>query len=145
MPRRMVFRLLALTTTAAVALGLAGSASAGGDLPTVVGAPASGTWDTTHTYAVNGKARTCALTRGATCVGARLRGRVKHHGDLRRANLRRADLRHADLRGANLYCANLYFANLTSTNLYFANLSRVIWNNTTCSDGVNTWIAGFCD
>jgi len=84
---------------------------------------------------VNGKARTCALTRGATCVGARLRGRVKHHGDLRRANLRRADLRHADLRGANLYRANLYFANL----------SRVIWNNTTCPDGVNTWIAGFCD
>ena len=94
---------------------------------------------------MNGKARTCALTRGATCVGARLRGRVKHHGDLRRANLRRADLRHADLRGANLYCANLYFADLTSTNLYFANLSRVIWNNTTCPDGVNTWIAGFCD
>ena len=84
---------------------------------------------------MNGKARTCALTRGATCVGARLRGRVKHHGDLRRANLRRADLRHADLRGANLYRANLYFANL----------SRVIWNNTTCPDGVNTWIAGFCD
>ena len=84
---------------------------------------------------MNGKARTCALTRGATCVGARLRGRVKHHGDLRRANLRRADLRHADLRGANLYRANLYFANL----------SRVIWNNTTCPSGVNTSTAVFCD
>ena len=68
----MTSRLLALTITAAVALGVAGSASAG---------------DTTYTYGVNGTKRTCTLTRGAKCVGAKLRGKVKHHGDLRNANL----------------------------------------------------------
>ena len=108
----MISRLLALTITAAVALGVAGSASAGPPpgvtFPNVVGAATSGTWDKTHTYGVNGKKRTCTLTRGAKCVGARLRGRVKHHGDLRKANLRRADLRFADLRGANLTGARLH-------------------------------------
>ena len=111
----MISRLLALTITAALALGVAGSASAlnerGGNRTM---GPSSfivtGTWDKTHTYAVNGKKRTCTLTRGAKCVGAKLRGKVKHHGDLRKANLRRADLRFADLRGANLKGAKLQYA-----------------------------------
>ena len=118
----MISRLLALTITAAVALGVAGSASAlnerGGNRTM---GPSSfivtGTWDKTHTYAVNGKKRTCTLTRGAKCVGAKLRGKVKHHGDLRKANLRRADLRFADLRGANLQGADLRSANLDDINL----------------------------
>ena len=109
----MISRLLALTITVVVALGVAGSASAGGPalLPYYWGkdggsANVTGTWDTTHTYGVNGTTRTCTLTRGAKCVGAKLRGKVKHHGDLRKANLRRADLRFADLRGANLQGAD---------------------------------------
>ena len=129
----MISRLLALTITAAVALGLAGSASAGRtgnsgweSAPfrsfSPYGTTHSGTWDTIHTYAVSGKRRTCTLTRGAKCVGAQLRGRVKHHGDLRKANLRRADLRHADLRGANLAGADLRSANLKYADLRGANL-----------------------
>ena len=117
----MISRLLALA--AVVALGVAGSASAGElVIGNVVGAPTSGTWDTTHTYGVNGQKRTCTLTRGAKCVGAKLRGRVKHHGDLRKANLRRADLRFADLRGANLQGADLRSANLKYADLRGANL-----------------------
>ena len=126
----MISRLLALTITAAVALGVAGSASAqswAGSGQVIGGGPAtsmpvSGTWDKTHTYGVNGKKRTCTLTRGAKCVGAKLRGRVKHHGDLRKANLRRADLRFADLRGANLQGADLRSANLKYADLRGANL-----------------------
>ena len=119
----MAPRLLTLTVTSAVALGAAGIASAGvANFPAVVGAPTSGTWDTTHTYAVNGKARTCTLTRGAKCVGAKLRGRVKHHGDLRKANLRRADLRFADLRGANLQGADLRSAKRRHADLRGAKL-----------------------
>jgi len=123
----VISRLLALTITAAVALGVAGSASAlnerGGNRTM---GPSSfivtGTWDKTHTYAVNGKKRTCTLTRGAKCVGAKLRGKVKHHGDLRKANLRRADLRFADLRGVNLQGADLRSANLKYADLRGANL-----------------------
>ena len=115
----MSSRFLALTITAGVALGVAGSASAGG---TVFGFGATDTGDKTHTYAVNGKKRTCTLTRGAKCVGAKLRGKVKHHGDLRKANLRRADLRHADLRGANLQGADLRSAKLKYADLRGANL-----------------------
>ena len=122
----MISRLLSPAIAAVVALGVAGSASAGlapgVTFPNVVDAPTSGTWDRTHTYAVNGQARTCTLTRGAKCVGAKLRGRVKHHGDLRKANLRRADLRHADLRGANLAGADLRSANLKHADLRGANL-----------------------
>ena len=126
----MISRLLALTITAAVALGVAGSASAqswAGSRQVFGGGPAtsmpvSGTWDKSHTYAVNGKKRTCTLTRGAKCVGAKLRGKVKHHGDLRKANLRRADLRFADLRGANLQGADLRSANLKYADLRGANL-----------------------
>ena len=134
----MTSRLLALTITAAVALGVAGSASS----QSVVEKwnAATGTWVSasaspsssnpvevmrrlqTHTYGVNGKKRTCTLTRGAKCVGAKLRGKVKHHGDLRKANLRRADLRHADLRGANLQGADLRSANLKYADLRGANL-----------------------
>ena len=72
---------------------------------------------------MNGTRRTCTLTRGAKCVGGRLRGRVQHHGDLRKANLRRADLRFADLRGANLTGATLTGAK---------------WNDTRCPDGTVT-------
>jgi hypothetical protein len=123
-------RLLALAITAALALGVAGSASAqswDGSGQVIGGGPAtsmpvSGTWDKTHTYGVNGKKRTCTLTRGAKCVGANLRGKVKHHGDLRKANLRRADLRFADLRGANLQGADLRSANLKYADLHGANL-----------------------
>ena len=82
----------------------------------------TGTWDTTYTYGVNRKKRTCALARGAKCVGAKLPGKVKHHGDLRKANLRRADLRFADLRGANLQGADLRSANLKFADLHGANL-----------------------
>ncbi len=130
---RMTSRLLALTITAAVALGVAGSASAGRtgssgweSAPfrsfSPYGTTHSGTWDTTYTYGVNGTKRTCTLTRGAKCVGAKLRGKVKHHGDLRKANLRRADLRFADLRGANLQGADLRSANLKYADLRGANL-----------------------
>jgi hypothetical protein len=123
----MISRLLALTITAAIALGVAGGASAGNVV----------TWDPRgdfasggvlqidnpfYTYGVNGQKRTCTLTRGAKCVGAKLRGRVKHHGDLRKANLRRADLRFADLRGANLQGADLRSANLKYADLRGANL-----------------------
>ena len=118
----MSFRLVTLTITAALALGAAGNASAGGFVGIGDVAPTSGTWDRSHTYSVNGKTRTCTLTRGAKCVGAKLRGRVKHHGDLRKANLRRADLRHADLRGANLAGADLRSANLKHADLRGANL-----------------------
>ncbi len=115
----MISRLLALTITAALALGVAGSATGYvGSLPNgEVFDVATGTWDRTHTYGVNGTKRTCTLTRGAKCVGAKLRGKVKHHGDLRKANLRRADLRFADLRGANLQGADLRSANLDDINL----------------------------
>jgi uncharacterized protein YjbI with pentapeptide repeats len=116
----MSSRLVTLTITAALALGAAGTASSISTFGVV--APTSGTWDRTHTYSVNGKTRTCTLTRGAKCVGAKLRGRVKHHGDLRKANLRRADLRHADLRGANLAGADLRSANLKHADLRGANL-----------------------
>ena len=129
----MISRLLALTITAAVALGVAGSASGGmcgmdiscfvvGASPSEGSSPASGTWDRTYTYGVNGRKRTCTLTRGAKCVGAKLGGKVKHHGDLRNANLRRADLRHADLRGVNLQGADLRSANLRYADLRGANL-----------------------
>ena len=106
----MFGRTLAAAAAVVAALGAAGSASAGAFFGNVTGAPTSGTWDRSHTYSVNGKTRTCTLTRGAKCVGAKLRGRVKHHGDLRGANLRRADLRFADLRGANLKGAKFQYA-----------------------------------
>jgi uncharacterized protein YjbI with pentapeptide repeats len=120
----MISRLLALTITATVALGVAGSATGyvGSQPNGEVFDVATGTWDRTHTYGVNGTKRTCILTRGAKCVGAKLRGEVKHHGDLRKANLRRADLRHADLRGANLQGADLRSANLKNADLRGANL-----------------------
>ena len=112
-----------------VALGIATSAHAGGrftpsgDASAVQVPAAPGTWDSTYRYSVNGRPRTCVLTRGARCVGARLRGRVTHHGDLRRANLRKADLRFADLRGANLAGADLRGANLRFADLRGANLT----------------------
>ena len=127
----MTSRLLALTVTAALSLGVAGSASAGVLTPETSGPiligdatkqATPGTWDKTYTYGVNGKKRTCTLTRGAKCVGAKLRSKVKHHGDLRKANLRRADLRFADLRGANLQGADLRSANLKHADLRGANL-----------------------
>ncbi|MDA3005947.1 MAG: pentapeptide repeat-containing protein, partial [Actinomycetota bacterium] len=129
----MRLRTTAILAAAAVALGVAGSATAGRtgssgweSAPfrsfSPYGTTTSGTWDKTHTYAVNGKKRTCTLTRGAKCVGAQMRGKVKHHGDLRRANLRRADLRFADLRGANLRGADLRSANLKYADLRGANL-----------------------
>ncbi|MGB1627101.1 MAG: hypothetical protein ACPHET_04920, partial [Miltoncostaeaceae bacterium] len=70
----MISRLLALTITAALALGVAGSATGYvGSLPNgEVFDVATGTWDRTHTYGVNRKKRTCTLTRGAKCVGAKL-------------------------------------------------------------------------
>ena len=76
----MTPRVLALTVTVVVALAAVASASAGGGplLPRSSGEllpSATATWDTTHTYGVNGTKRTCTLTRGAKCVGARLRGR----------------------------------------------------------------------
>ena len=134
----MAPRVLALTITAALALGMAGSASS----QSVVEKwnPATGTWVSvsmkpsssnpieamrrlhTYTYGVNGKKRTCTLTRGAKCAGATLRGKVKHHGDLRKVDLRRADLRFADLRGANLQGADLRSTNLMYADLRGANL-----------------------
>ena len=109
----MLRRALSVATVAAVALVVVGGASAGtDDRSSVDGSRAFGGWDTTHTYTVKGETRTCTLTRGAKCAGAKLRGRVKHHGDLRKANLRLADLRFADLRGANLAGADLRGANL---------------------------------
>ena len=127
----MTPRLRAVSVTAALSLGVAGSGSAGVLTPETSGPiligdatkqATPGTWDKTYTYAVNGKRRTCTLTRGAKCVGANLRGKVKHHGDLRKANLRRADLRFADLRGANLQGADLRSANLKYADLRGANL-----------------------
>ena len=55
----MTSRLLALTITAAVALGVAGSATGyvGSQPNGEVFDVATGTWDKTHTYAVNGKKR----------------------------------------------------------------------------------------
>jgi uncharacterized protein YjbI with pentapeptide repeats len=85
--------------------------------------PSAGTWDRVYRYTVKGRTRYCSLTRNAKCVGAQLRGRVTHHGDLRGANLRRADLRHADLRGANLTGADLRSANLKHADLRGANLT----------------------
>ena len=85
--------------------------------------PSAGTWDRVYRYTVKGRTRYCSLTRNAKCVGAQLRGRVTHHGDLRGANLRRADLRHADLRGANLAGADLRSANLKYADLRGANLT----------------------
>ena len=118
-----MFRHALIFAATVIAVGVAGVASAGAQMMVgAVDAPTSGTWDRTHTYAVNGKARTCTLTRGAKCVGAKLRGKVKHHGDLRKANLRRADLRHADLRGANLAGADLRSANLKHADVRGANL-----------------------
>ena len=79
-PDRMTSRVIALTITAALALGMAGSANAGGIPAAVSGGSTpstTGTWDATHTYGVNGTKRTCTLTRGAKCVGANLRGKVK--------------------------------------------------------------------
>ena len=121
-PPRMLSRLLALTITAAVALGVAGSASSGHKAT-----QKTRTWDKTYTYVKGGKKRTCTLTRGAKCVGARLPGKVKHQGDLRRADLRRADLRRAylfsaDLRGAKLDRTNLARAMLIDANLTGARL-----------------------
>ena len=120
----MISRVLALTITAALALGVAGSATGyvGSQPNGEVFDVATSTWDRTHTYGVNGTKRTCILTRGAKCVGAKLRGKVKHHGDLRKANLRRADLRFADLRGVNLQGADLRSANLKYADLRGANL-----------------------
>ena len=118
-----MFRHALIFAATVIAVGVAGVASAGAQMMVgAVDAPTSGAWDTTHTYGVNGKRRTCTLTRGAKCVGAKLRGRVKHHGDLRKANLRRADLRFADLRGANLQGADLRSANLKYADLRGANL-----------------------
>ena len=124
----VVRRVLAAAAVTAIALGAAGGASAGNVV----------TWDPRgeyasggvlqldspfrYTYGVNGKRRTCTLARGAKCVGAQLRGRVKYHGNLRGANLRRADLRFADLRGANLQGADLRSANLKYADLRGANL-----------------------
>ena len=85
--------------------------------------PSAGTWDRVYRYTVKGRTRYCSLTRNAKCVGAQLRSRVTHHGDLRGANLRRADLRHADLRGANLSGADLRSANLKYADLRGANLT----------------------
>jgi uncharacterized protein YjbI with pentapeptide repeats len=126
----MVRRVLAAAAVAGLALGVAGSASAqspgwpGTDqpFPQFVEPSASGPWKATYTYRVKGKTRTCTLTRGAKCVGAKLRGRVKHHGDLRNVNLRRADLRFADFRGANLAGADLRGANLKYADFRGANL-----------------------
>jgi len=126
----MFGRTLAAAAAVVAALGAAGSASAGAFFGNVTGAPTSGTWDRSHTYSVNGKTRTCTLTRGAKCVGAKLRGRVKHHGDLRKANLRRADLRLADLRGANLAGADLRSANLKHADLRGANLKGATFHHT---------------
>jgi len=124
----VVRRVLAAAAVTAIALGAAGGASAGNVV----------TWDPRgeyasggvlqldspfrYTYGVNGKRRTCTLARGAKCVGAQLRGRVKYHGNLRGANLRRADLRFADLRGANLQGADFRSANLKYADLRGANL-----------------------
>ena len=123
----MTSRALSLIVTAAVALGVAGSASAAGVTWDPRGESASGGFLSLdnpffYTYGVNGKKRTCTLTRGAKCVGAKLRGKVKYHGDLRKANFRRADLRFADLRGANLQGADLRSANLKYADLRGANL-----------------------
>jgi uncharacterized protein YjbI with pentapeptide repeats len=116
----MTLRLLPALLTSVAAFGVAGTASAG--FTSNASPAATGTYDATYTYGVNGKKRTCTLTRGAKCVGAKLRGKVKHHGDLRKANLRRADLRFADLRGANLQGADLRSANLKYADLRGANL-----------------------
>lgn len=116
----MTSRLLAVIVTAALALGVAGGASAQSTL--AVGGTPTGTWDRTHTYAVNGTKRTCTVTRGAKCVGAKLRGKAKHHGDLSNANFRRADLRFCDLRGANLQNADFRSANMKFCDLRGANL-----------------------
>jgi hypothetical protein len=79
-----MFRHALIFAATVIAVGVAGVASAGAQMMVgAVDAPTSGTWDRTHTYGVNGKKRTCTLTRGAKCVGAKLRGKVKHHGDLR--------------------------------------------------------------
>ena len=72
-----MFRHALIFAATVIAVGVAGVASAGAQMMVgAVDAPTSGTWDRTHTYAVNGQARTCTLTRGAKCVGAKLRGKV---------------------------------------------------------------------
>jgi len=90
----------------------------------------AGTWDSVQRYLSRGTTRYCVVTRAARCVGVQLRGRLKHHGDLRRANFRTADLRMADLRGANLTNADPRWASLQG-----ANLTETVWHNTTCPDG----------
>ena len=117
----MTSPLLATTAAAVLALAVTGSAAAG-NTSSFTPLPADSASAPTYTYGVNGKKRTCTLTRGAKCVGAQLRGKVKHHGDLRGANLRRADLRFADLRGANLQGADLRSDNLKYADLRGANL-----------------------
>ncbi|MGB1526080.1 MAG: hypothetical protein ACPG9N_00715, partial [Miltoncostaeaceae bacterium] len=83
---RMTSRLLALAITAALALGLAGSASAGVLTPETSGPiligdatkqATAGTWDKTHTYGVNGKKRCAGPTFGSRICAARTsRGRI---------------------------------------------------------------------
>ncbi len=122
----MLRRPLAVIAACAVGLAASGTALAGsvdGSRGVITESSRAGTWDRAYTYSVAGRQRTCVLSRGATCVGARLRGRVTHHGDLRKANLRRADLRFADLRGANLSGADLRAANLTYADLRGARLT----------------------
>ncbi len=126
---------------------MAGSASAGIDAAAPLIAKAepsakSGTWDTTHTYAVNGKKRTCALTRlkGANLTGALMGGANLTGADLLLADLREAclgcwegswaggnpgcaNLTGADLDWANLTNAFLARANLTNASLAYANLT----------------------
>ena len=155
----MASRLLALSIAAAVALGVTGSANGyvgdrqNGDVFDV----ASGAWDTTDTYGVNGKKRTCTLTRGAKCVGAKLQDAAPVHRkkakrgnstpkcapNCQGANLSDANLTDANLTGANLSLANLTDAaigeaNLSGAILFAANLDGVTWGNTTCPDGTVT-------
>lgn len=60
-------------------------------------------------------------------------------------NLSGANMINALLYGANLDGANLTGANLTGAGMEGANVPNITWSNTTCQDGSNSDLLGYCD
>ena len=81
---------------------------------------------------------TSANLTGANLASANLTNAYLPSANLTNAYLTSANLTRANLNGTSLTSANLTSANLTGAYLAGADLTGVVWNNTTCPNGLNS-------
>ncbi|MCJ7555387.1 MAG: pentapeptide repeat-containing protein [Gammaproteobacteria bacterium] len=82
---------------------------------------------------------------GCDKSGLDLSGADLMNSNLIGINLRGTNMTNAILYGANLDGADFTGADLSGAGMEGANVPNVIWSNTTCQDGSNSDVLGYCE